>query len=239
MHYSGKLIVGNDEGIREQHVWGELNKLLCEETTADRDFTFGDITYKPGGLRGPDSGDEAFHCLSGEGVFKAWPPNVPQNEPIVVPIRPGSEYYVRFDIPRTIQCTSAEPLFGVVFQCHVKRPCHAHSFSHKPGIGNEIHRHGPDTHNHLLKQDFVEAMYLVEGPGGVAVADERNMSVRECVVDEGTAVFHPLNSLHRQFNPGTSGEPNHWIHAGYYHGEGNMLAGVFDMPEFTFWHRPR
>ena len=35
MHYKGKLIVKNDEGIREIHPWGTLNKLLCKETTAD------------------------------------------------------------------------------------------------------------------------------------------------------------------------------------------------------------
>ena len=45
MHYKGKLIVKNDEGIREHNDWGTLNKLLCKETTGDENFTFGGITY--------------------------------------------------------------------------------------------------------------------------------------------------------------------------------------------------
>ena len=237
--YGGKLIVKNDEGIRERHEWGRLNKLLCKETTADDEFTFGEITYSPGGVRGPDTGDEAFHCLSGEGVFRAWPKNVPEDEPITVRIRPGTEFYVRNDIPRTIENTGTEPLFGVSMFCHVDRPCHAHAFSHGPGDGNQIHRHGPDKYSEHLQQDFVEAMYLIKGPGSVSVADQTNMVVTDHVIEEGSAVFHPLGSLHRQFNPAASGEPNFWIHAGYYHGRGNVLAGVFEMPEFTFWHRER
>ena len=59
MFYKGKLIVKNDEGIREQHDWGELNNLLCEETTADDEFTFGDMTYRPGGVRGPATNSTA------------------------------------------------------------------------------------------------------------------------------------------------------------------------------------
>ena len=76
MHYRGKLILGPEEGIREQHDWGELNRLLCKETTDEDDFTFGDMTYRPGGVRGPATGDEAFHCLRGEGLFRCRPENV-------------------------------------------------------------------------------------------------------------------------------------------------------------------
>ena len=239
MHYKGKLIVKNDEGIREIHPWGTLNKLLCKETTADENFTFGDMTYEPGGVRGPVNGDEAFHCLRGQGVFKAWPQYVPEDEPVTIPLRPGTEYYVRNDVPRTIENTGSEPLFGIFFFCHVDRPCHAHSFSHKPGVGNEVHRHGPDKLGELLKQDFVEAMYPIKGPGAVSLADPLNQVVTDHVIEEGSAVYHPLNSLHRQFNPSHTGETNFWIHAGYYHGTGNVTAGVFGLPEFAFWHRER
>ena len=239
MLYQGKLIVRNDEGVREQHDWGELNKLLCEETTADDEFTFGDMTYRAGGVRGPATGDEAFHTLRGEGLVRVWPEGVPEDEPITLRLRPGVEYYVRYDIPRTVECTGSEPLFGVFFFCHVERPCHAHRFSHPPGVGNNIHRHGPDILGEFLRQDFVEAMYLVEGPGSVSLADPRNMVITDHAIEEGSAVFHPLNSLHRQFNPAESGDRNFWIHAGYYHGRGNVLAGTIDMPEFTFWHRDR
>ena len=55
--------------------------------------------------------------------------------------------------------------------CHVERPCHSHCMFMEPGGGNEIHQHGPDKLLELLKQDFVEAMYLVEGPGWVSLAD--------------------------------------------------------------------
>jgi len=48
-----------------------------------------------------------------------------------------------------------------------------------------------------------------------------------------------LNTLHRQFHPGTSDEPNFWIHAGYYHGEGRTTAGVFELPEMAFWHKEK
>ena len=239
MHYKGKLIVKNDEGIRQQSDWGTLNKLLCKETTGDENFTFGDITYNPGGVRGPGKGDEAFHCLRGEGIFRAWPQFVPADEPITIRIRPGTEYYVRHDIPRTIENTGSEPLFGAITLCHLERPCHAHYFSHEPGMGNEVHRHGPDKQGELLRQDFVEAMYLVEGPGAVSLADPFNHTITDHVIEEGSAVYHPLNSLHRQFNPSHTGKANFWIHAGYYHGAGRVTAGAFDLPEFTFWHREK
>ena len=239
MHYRGKLIVGPDEGIQEQHDWGELNRLLCKETTDEDDFTFGDMTYRPGGVRGPATGDEAFHCLRGEGLFRCWPENVPEEEPITVKSRPGSEYYVRYDIPRTIEGTSAEPMFGVFMFCHMERPCHAHAFYIDPGSGNEVHRHGPDKNGELLRQDFVEAMYMIDGPGWVSLADPNNMVITDHRIEEGSAVFHPLNSLHRQFNPADAEKKSFWIHAGYYHGAGRVTAGAFDMPEFTFWHRER
>ena len=37
MNYTGKIIVTNKEGIRQQHQWGTVNKLLCEETTGGVD----------------------------------------------------------------------------------------------------------------------------------------------------------------------------------------------------------
>ncbi|AWT60333.1 MAG: hypothetical protein CMN58_06145 [Solibacterales bacterium] len=239
MYYSGNLIVKNNEGVRENHNWGVLNKLLCRETTKDEEFTFGEMTCRPGGVRGPATGDEAFHCLRGEGLFRAWPKNVPDKEPIEVRIRPGSEYYVRHDIPRTIENTGSEPLFGIFMFCHVERPCHAHPLYIAPGKGNEIHQHGPEKLPELLKQDFVEAMYLVDGPGWVSLADPSNMVITDHAIERGSAVYHPLNSLHRQFTPSDSKDTVFWIHAGYYHGRGRIFAGVFDDPEFTFWHKDR
>ena len=239
MYYSGKLIVKNDEGVYERHEWGSLNKLLCNQTTGDANFTFGEITCASGKVRGPVEGDEAVHWLSGRGIFRAWPPCVPEDEPVTVRLRPGSEYYVRRDIRRTIENDGTEPLFGIFTFCHVDRPCHAHAFSHAAGVGNEVHRHGPDKMDMLVKQDFVEAMYLVEGPGAVTVADPYNRTLSDHQVAEGSAVYHPLNSLHRQFNPAPTGKANFWIHAGYYHGAGRPTVGSFDMPEFAFWHREK
>ena len=239
MYYTEKIIIENDEGIRETHEWGTLNKLVCEETTGDGNFTVGEIIYNPGGVRGPVTGDEAFHCLRGEGVFKAWPQYVPEDEPVTIRLRPGTEFYVRGDIPHSIENDGSEPMFGIFTFCHVNRPCHAHYFSHEPGVGNEVHRHGPDKCGELLKQDFVEAMYLIEGPGAVSVADQNNHKVWDVELEEGTAVYHALGSLHRQFHPRQTGKANFWIHAGYYHGEGRVTAGAFDLPEFAFWHKPK
>ena len=55
MLYQGKLIVKNDEGVREQHDWGELNKLLCRETTADDEFT-AKVTAKVGPVKAKFTG---------------------------------------------------------------------------------------------------------------------------------------------------------------------------------------
>lgn len=239
MFYTKKIIVKNDEGLREEHEWGTLNRLLCEETTGDGNFTFGEITYVPGGVRGPVGGHEAFHCLEGEGIFRAWPKQVPDDEPVEVRLRPGSEFYVRGDIPHAVENAGADPLFGIFLFCHVDRPCHAHAFSHRPGDGNHIHYHGKDKWVEPLRQEFVEAMYLIKGPGCISSADPLNHAVRDYEIEEGSAVYHPLNTLHRQFHPGTSDEPNFWIHAGYYHGEGRTTAGVFELPEMAFWHKER
>ena len=130
MNYTGKIIVKNGEGIREEHEWGTFNKLLCEETTNDPNFTFGELSYVPGGVRGPLRGHEAFHCLRGRGILRVWPAEVDDAEPVSIPLGPGSEYYVRGDVTRTVENTGDEPLFGIGFLCHVDRPCHAHAFSH-------------------------------------------------------------------------------------------------------------
>ncbi len=239
MNYRGKIIVGNDEVICERYSWGTLNKLLCEETTADENFTFGEIEYDPRSLRGPVIGHEAFHCLRGTGVLRADPVDGISGGSVVVPLGPGTEYYVRGDVPRSIDNTGDEPLFGIVFLCHVDRPCHAHAFSHRPGEGNFLHYHGQDKWVEPLRQGFVEAMYLIEGPGNISSADPLNTEVKDYEIDEGSAVYHPLNTLHRQYHPGTGDDPNFWIHAGYYSGAGRPTAGVFDLPEVAFWRRER
>ena len=82
-------------------------------------------------------------------------------------------------------------------------------------------------------------MYLIEGPGNIASADPLNTEVRDYQIEEGSAVYHPLNTLHRQYHPGGSERPNFWIHAGYYLGEGRPTAGVFELPEFAYWQKER
>lgn len=238
MLYTGRIIIRNHEGLREEQPWGWLNHLVCPETTGDPDFSLSEATWNPGAVRGPVTGHEAFHCLSGQGRLCWWPRGGDQ-EPRSTPLQPGTEYYIRGDIPRVIECANTEPLFGILLSCHIDRPCHAHAFSHAPGVGNLLHYHGPDKWVEPLRQDFVEAMYLVEGPGCIASADPQGVSVRDYEIDAGSAVYHPLNTLHRQYHPGTSERPNFWIHAGYYHGEGRPTAGVFDLPEVALWQRDR
>jgi oxalate decarboxylase/phosphoglucose isomerase-like protein (cupin superfamily) len=218
MNYTGKIIVTNKEGIRQQHQWGTVNKLLCEETTGNANFTFGELHYTPGEVRGPFDGHEACHCLKGTGILKAWPDHTPKDQPFTVSLRLGTEYYVRGDVPRTVENTGAEPLFGIAFMCHIDRSCHAHEFSHQPGTGNTLHYHGIDKWVEPLRQEFVEAMYLIEGPGNIASADPDNIKVEDYEIEEGSAVYHPLNTLHRQYHPGGVDHANFWIHAGYYYG---------------------
>ena len=239
MNYTGKIIVKNDEGIREEYEWGRMNKLLCEQTTGDANFTFGEIEYAPGGVRGPVEGHEAFHCLRGHGLLKAWSPRVSDKDPVAVPLQPGTEFYVRGDIPHSVQNTGSKPLFGIFMHCHIDRPCHAHYFSHPPGVGNTLHYHGRDKWVEPVRQEFVEAMYLVEGPGAISTADPTNVKVEDFIIEEGSAVYHPLNTLHRQYNPSSMGNPNFWIHAGFYYGEGRPTAGIFEIPEFAFWQKAR
>ena len=109
MNYTGKIIVRNSEGIRVDHDWGGFNKLLCDDTTNDPNFTFGEMRYNPGGLRGPVQGHEAFHCLRGRGVLRVFCAGGIEGDPISIPLNPGSEFYVRGDVPRTIE-SSETPL---------------------------------------------------------------------------------------------------------------------------------
>lgn len=239
MNYTGKIIVRNDEGIRTTHTWGWSNDLLCEPTTDDGNFTFGELSLDPGGVRGPVDGHEAYHCLSGQGVLRARQPSAPEDTPLTVPLRPGSEFYLRGDVPRSVENTGDVPLFGISMRCHVDRPCHAHAFSHASGTGNFLHYHGIDKWVEPLRQEFVEAMYLIEGPGNIASADPRNVEVQDYEIEEGSAVYHPLNTLHRQYHPGGADRANFWIHAGYYAGAGRPTAGVFELPEVAIWQKPR
>jgi hypothetical protein len=249
LNYTGKIIVTNDEGLREDFEWGQLNKLICEEHTHDPNFTLAELRFVAGGVRGPVKGHEAFHCLEGEGELQLWMPQSStlhhpttvsrDGDPITVPLRPGTEYYVRQDVQRSVVSSRDQPLFGVATLCHIDRPCHAHAFSHKPSQGNFLHYHGKDKWVAPLRQEFVEAMYLIQGPGSISSADPLNTEVKDYEIEEGSAVYHPLNTLHRQFHPGTNDEPNFWIHAGYYVGAGRPTAGVFDVPEFAYWQRER
>jgi mannose-6-phosphate isomerase-like protein (cupin superfamily) len=239
MNYRGRIVVRNEEGRSQALDWGRVNRLLCEELTGDANFTLAEMRYDAGGVRGPETGHEAFHCLQGEGELRLWLPASRADEPVAVPLRAGTEYYVRGDVRRSVVSSADAPLFGIALLCHIDRPCHAHAFSHRPGEGNFLHYHGRDKWVEPLRQEFVEAMYLVEGPGWIATADPENTRIEDHEIEPGSAVYHPLNTLHRQYNPAGSAGPNFWIHAGYYLGEGRPTAGVFDVPEFAYWQRER
>jgi len=80
-------------------------------------------------------------------------------------------------------------------------------------------------------------MYLIESPRFISTADSLNTTVKDREIEEGSAVYHPLNTLHRQYKPETSDRANFWIHAGYLRGAGS--ADVFDLLEVATWRRPR
>ena len=159
----------------------------------------------PGGVRGPLRGHEAFHCLRGRGILRVWPAEVDDAEPVSIPLGPGSEYYVRGDVTRTVENTGDEPLFGIGFLCHVDRPCHAHAFSHSPGEGNFLHYHGVDKWVEPLRQEFVEAMYLIESPGFISTADPLNTTVEDHAAPSTTRSTRFIGSSQKRQTGLTSG----------------------------------
>ena len=56
----------------------------------------------------------------------------PRDQPITVPLRPGTEYYICGDVPRSVENSGTELLVGIAFLCHQDRPYHAHAFSPLP-----------------------------------------------------------------------------------------------------------
>ena len=120
---------------------GTFNKLLCEETTNDPNFTFGELSYVPGGVRGPLRGHEAFHCLR-DGESYGSGPEVTMRSPLAYR-GAGQRVHVEAMSPARWKIRATAPLWDWLL-CHVDRPCHAHAFSHSPGEGNFLHYHGVD-----------------------------------------------------------------------------------------------
>ena len=70
-------------------------------------------------------------------------------------------------------------------------------------------------------------MYLIESPRFISTADSLNTTVKDHEIEKGSAVYHPLNTLHRQYKPETSDRANFWIHAGYYAGPGRPTCLIY------------
>lgn len=205
--YAGRIVVPRGEGIVEEHPFGMFIKLLCPETIGDERFTVGERIYNPSAkpvlVEKRDS--EAIHVLKGTGVFRAWPKNVPDNQPIQVPLQPGMEIGLDQGVKHEVQVTGGEKLVCLVTICHLDFPAYPHHYPSifKPGQGNHLHMH----------DNRVEAFYVVEGPGGMAIADPENNSVQDVIVPPGGVGYKPMYVYHRQYNSGTTGENCYWIHS--------------------------
>ena len=205
--YAGKIVVGRDEGIVEQRPFGSFIKLLSEETTGDERFTVGERTYDPGAvvLLAVQRDSEAIHVLKGQGQFRAWPRQVPDDQPIQVPLQPGMEIVVDQFVKHEIRNTGSEPLVVLVTICHLDFPAYPHHYPavFRPGRGNSLHMH----------DNRVEAFYVIDGPGMMSIADPENHTVQDVVVPPGGVGHKPMSVYHRQYNPGTSQEDCYWIHS--------------------------
>ena len=205
--YTGEIVVAREEGIVEEHPFGTFIKLLCEENTGDERFTFGERIYAPGRestlVEKRDS--EAVHILKGTGTFRAWPENVPADQPIQVPLQPGMEIIIGQYVKHEFQNSGTEPLVSVVTICHVDFPAYPHHYPaiFHPGEGNTIHIH----------DNRVEAFYVIQGPGAMSIADPDNKSIRELTVPAGGVGYKPMYVYHRQYNSGETDEPCYWIHS--------------------------
>jgi mannose-6-phosphate isomerase-like protein (cupin superfamily) len=207
--YSGKIVVAREEGIVEQRPYGSFIKLMCEETTGDERFTVGERIYDPGTVVQVEQRDsEAIHILSGRGTFKAWPANVPEDEPVQSPLLPGMEIVVDQYVKHEIRNTGSEPMVAVVTICHLDFPAYPHHYPSifRPGRGNSLHMH----------DNRVEAFYVVQGPGAMSIADPENHTVKDVIVPPRGVGYKPMYVYHRQFNPtdpATSQEDCYWIHS--------------------------
>lgn len=204
--YTGNIVVPRDQGVVEQHPYGTLVKLLCQENTGDERFTVGERTYDPGAQCVVEKRDsEAIHVLKGRGVFRAWPKNVPDDEPIQAPLQPGMEIVVDQFVKHEVRNTGNEPMVALVTICHLDFPAYPHHYPaiFQPGRGNSLHQH----------DNRVEAFYVVQGPGAMSIADPENHKVEDVIVPAGGVGHKPMYVYHRQYNPGTTDEPCYWIHS--------------------------
>ena len=210
--YSGEIVVPREAGIAESRPYGSFLKLLCLENCGDERFTVGERSYDPGVTVPVEQRDsEAIHILSGRGTFRAWPENVPEDEPVQAPLLPGMEIVVDQFVRHEIRNTGAAPLVALVTICHLDFPAYPHHYPaiFKPGRGNSLHQH----------DNRVEAFYVISGPGAMAIADPENHTVRDVVVPAGGIGYKPMYVYHRQYNPtdpadgGAPQEDCYWIHS--------------------------
>jgi oxalate decarboxylase/phosphoglucose isomerase-like protein (cupin superfamily) len=186
--------------------YGTFRKLLCRETTGDERFTLGERIVDPGmeaaALEGNDS--EAVHVLTGRGLLRVWPEYVPRDRPIEILLQPGMEVVLTQDLKHIVQNQGTEPLVALVTQCHCDFPAYPHHYPlpMEPGAGNSLHQH----------DNRVEAMYVISGLGGSAIADPENKTVQEYTVRPGGVSYSPMYVYHRQYNAGES-ETCYWIHS--------------------------
>ncbi len=88
--YTGPIVVAREEGIVETLPYGRQIKLLCKENIGDERFTVAERTYNPGQVVQVEQRDsEAIHIFSGQGIFRAWPKNVPEDLPVQAPHATG------------------------------------------------------------------------------------------------------------------------------------------------------
>ena len=204
--YCGKLVVQNDEGIVERTAGGTFRKLLCRETTGDERFTLGEWTCDPqkeaSALEGDDS--KALHVLKGNGLLQVWPEHMPRDHPIEIHLQPGMEIILAQDLKHIIQNQGTGPLVALLTVCHCGFPAYPHHYPlpMEPGGGNSLHLH----------DNRIEAMYVVSGLGGSAIADPDNTCVRDYVVHPGGVSYSPMYVYHRQFN-GSRVDMCYWIHS--------------------------
>ena len=140
---------------------------------------------------------EAVHILEGQGIYEAWPENVPDDSPITAPLQPGMEIITGQFVRHRITVTGDTPMVAIVTECHVDFPAYPHNYPaiFQPGRGTDIHQH----------DNRVEAFYVIKGPGAVVIADPDNTTTRELMVPERGAAYQPMYVYHRQFNPEPDG----------------------------------
>ena len=65
-----------------------------------------------------------------------------------------------------------------------------------------------------MHDNRVEAFYVIQGPGGMAIADPDNHTVKDVIIPPGGVGYKPMYVYHRQYNAGaTPPEPCYWIHS--------------------------